>query len=61
MNSIKKALKITALVCLIVLACLGVGISGGVPIPMSNSRRESEKDKIELLEDKEEDDEDVKR
>lgn len=37
-------------VCLIALAVLGIGISGGVPLPFSNNRRDNEKDKTELLE-----------
>lgn len=54
MVRIKKALRLFVLICLIVLAGIGVGLSGGVPIPMSNSRKDTEKENIELIENKEE-------
>ena len=50
MNKIKKAIRLFAFICLIVLACLGVGLSGGVPIPSFSSKRKSEKEDIELIE-----------
>ena len=50
MNRIKKAAKVLTFVILIILAGIGVGISGGVPLPTIKSRRDNEKDNIELLE-----------
>jgi len=50
MTRIKKAAKLLALICLIVLAGIGIGISGGVPIPSIKNRRGSEKENIELIE-----------
>jgi len=43
-----------AYVCLIVLAGIGIGLSGGVPIPSLKNRRDSEKEKIELIVNQEE-------
>lgn len=54
MVRIKKAMRLFVLICLIVLASIGVGLSGGVPIPMSNSRKDTEKENIELIENQEE-------
>ena len=54
MKKIKRIARLLVLICLIVLASIGVGISGGIPIPLSNNKRESEKENIELLENKEE-------
>lgn len=54
MKKIKKLARLFAFICLIVLASIGVGISGGVPIPFSKSRRETEKENIELLENQDE-------
>jgi len=50
MNRIKRAIRLFAFVCLIVLASIGVGLSGGVPLPSFSSKRESEKEDIELIE-----------
>jgi len=50
MSRIQKATRLLVLICLIVLAGLGVGISGGVPIPTTQKRKDSEKEKMELLE-----------
>lgn len=47
MRKIKQALKLLALICLIVLAGIGIGLSGGVPLP-TRARRNSEKENIEL-------------
>ena len=52
MEKIKKILRLTLLVCLIVLASIGIGISGGVPIPTIKSTRDSEKEKTELVDEK---------
>lgn len=54
MSRIKKAARLLAFICLIVLAGIGIGLSGGVPLPASTSRRESEKEKIELIENQDE-------
>ncbi len=50
MKKIKKALRVLAFICLLLLAGIGVGISGGVPIPLTKNRRDSEKENIELIE-----------
>jgi len=50
MKKIKKAIKLFALVCLIILASLGLGIVGGIPIPFSDKRKQSSDIKIELVE-----------
>lgn len=52
MQKIKKFLRLLLFICLIILACLGVGLSGGVPLPLSNKRRDSGKENIELIEPK---------
>lgn len=54
MERVKKALRLFVFICLIVLASIGVGLSGGIPIPMSNSRKDTEKENIELIENQEE-------
>jgi len=54
MKRIKKAIRLLALVCLIILACLGIGMSGGVPLPQIKNRRDAEKDAIELVDNQEE-------
>ena len=54
MNKIKRAVHLIAFVCLIILASIGIGLSGGIPIPLSNSRKETEKENIELLENQDE-------
>jgi len=50
MSRINKAARLLAFICLIVLAGIGIGISGGVPIPILKNKRDSEKENIELLE-----------
>lgn len=50
MKGFKKSLKLLALVCLIVLAVFGVGLSGGIPIPQSNKRNDRAEINIELVE-----------
>jgi len=54
MKKIKRIVRLFALVILIVLASLGIGLSGGVPLPSFTNRKESEIDNTELIEDKEE-------
>jgi len=50
MKQIKKIIKVLAFICLIILAGIGIGISGGVPVPLSKSKRNSEKENTELME-----------
>lgn len=47
MSKLKQAARLLAFICLIVLAGLGIGLSGGVPIPTINNRKDSEKENIE--------------
>jgi len=49
MRSFKKALKMSGLVFLIVLASFGVGIGGGVPVPASKRKEETPEVKTELF------------
>ena len=53
MKSFKKTLRLLGLVFLIVLASLGIGFVGGVPIPPSKKREDTIELKTELVEDKE--------
>ena len=50
MKRFKKALKLLALVFLIVLAVFGIGLSGGIPILQSNKRGDKTEINIELFE-----------
>ncbi len=50
MERFKNILKLSALALLIVLASVGIGMAGGVPIPSSNKRKDSTDLKIELVE-----------
>lgn len=52
MKKIKKMIKLLAFVSLLALAGVGVGLSGGVPIPLLKNRRDFEKEDIELVEEK---------
>jgi len=42
MNKLKKLVKVLAFVCLILLAGIGIGISGGVPFTILKKRRDQE-------------------
>lgn len=53
MKSFKKTLRLLGLILLIVLASLGIGFVGGVPIPPSKKRENTIELKTELVEDKE--------
>ncbi len=53
MKSFKKTLQLLGLILLIILASLGIGFVGGVPIPPSNKRENTIELKTELIEDKE--------
>ena len=48
-------MKLLAFVCLLFLAGLGIGLSGGIPLPMSNKRKQEADNNIELVVAKEED------
>jgi len=50
MSRIKQAARLFVFICLIVLAGLGIGLTGGMPIPTINNRKDSEKENIELTE-----------
>jgi len=52
MSRVMKAARLFAFICLIVLAGIGVGISGGVPLPTIKNRRESKKEDTELVQKK---------
>jgi hypothetical protein len=54
MNKIKMVLRHLVLVILIILAGFGIGLSGGVPIPFQNNKRDPEMAASELVEGKEE-------
>lgn len=56
MIKLKRIARAILFVILIVLAGLGVGLSGGVPIPSIVKRKDAEKENIELIESKEESD-----
>ena len=40
MKKLKRILKLIAFICLIVLAGFGIGLSGGVPIPPANRKKD---------------------
>jgi hypothetical protein len=50
MKNLKKTMRLLGLFLLIVLASIGIGISGGVPISPSNKREDAFEIKIELVE-----------
>jgi len=52
MKKFKRILKLLGLICLIILASVGMGIGGAVPIPMVNKKE----DTIELIVESSEDD-----
>ena len=54
MKNLKKLLKIAGLVLLIVLACFGIGIAGGIPVSSANRKEDKAQIKIELLDTKDE-------
>lgn len=49
MDRIKKIARLFIFICLIILAGIGIGLSGGVPLPFSQNRRQTKKEKIEQL------------
>jgi len=52
MKKANRVFKTIIYIVLISLACLGVGLSGGVPLPSIRIKRNSNVDKIELVENK---------
>lgn len=50
MKSFKKILRLLGLVLLIVLASVGLGIGGGIPIQPSNKKEDVIEIKVELVE-----------
>jgi hypothetical protein len=49
-EKIQKSLRMLLLILLIFLASIGVGMSGGVPIPIKNKKDDSKETQIELVE-----------
>ncbi|MEM9548202.1 MAG: hypothetical protein AAGA77_19630 [Bacteroidota bacterium] len=49
-KKICAALKLCVLICLILLASLGIGIAGGVPIPFSDRRKQTTQVNTEWIE-----------
>ncbi len=50
MQRFKRILRLLAFICLIVLASIGIGLSGGVPLFSSIVRKDKDKDNTELVE-----------
>ena len=55
MKNVLRFLRLCRLIILIVLACFGMGISGGVPIPTINKKEETIEISIETDESSEDD------
>ena len=55
MKRLKQTVRILSLVLLIILAAVGIGITGAAPILSTNKERIAEEIKIELLESREDD------
>lgn len=51
MKSFKKVIQIIRLLCFIVLATVGIGLSGGIPTPLSRKKESHQPIQIELVED----------
>lgn len=58
MKTFKKLARHICLILLIVLASVGIGIAGGVPVTPTQRRSENTPATIELVESKEDDDKD---
>ena len=54
MRNFKLAVRRLAFICLLVLAGLGIGLTGGVPMPTSDKRSQTPDIKIERLREQEE-------
>lgn len=53
MEKIKKMIRMVIIICLIVLATIGVGLSGGaVTLPKERRRKTDQPDQTELVEEK---------
>lgn len=50
MKSFKRILRLSGFVLLIVLASVGVGFAGGVPIPSSNKKEDTIEITVEMVE-----------
>jgi len=61
MNRFKRLLRRLLLICLIVLASIGIGLTGGIPIPSFGKREDKQEINKEVLEAAEEDEESNKR
>ncbi len=57
MNKFKKIVRLLVFVFFMLLACIGVGLSGGVPVPFSQNRRDKENPIIEMVDETEEESE----
>lgn len=54
MKFFKKTGRVIRLLCFIVLATVGIGLSGGIPMTMSNRKENNQPITIELVEEIEE-------
>lgn len=50
MKKVKRLLRVFVFICLIILAGIGVGLSGGVPIPSTTKRDKKSIANSELVE-----------
>ncbi len=50
MKRFKKTLRLLGFILLIVLASVGIGLGGGVPIPPANKKKDTIEIKVEMLE-----------
>ena len=50
MKSFKKALRLTVMVLVILLAAMGVGLAGGIPVLFPRKKENDPQIKIELVE-----------
>jgi hypothetical protein len=48
MKTLKKGVRTFVIICLIILAGMGLGLSGGVPVPNNNRRNDKTEFKNEL-------------
>lgn len=55
MKSFRKILRLLRLILFIVLTCIGVGLEGGVPVPLTSKKRDAVEVQIELPEPEKED------